>query len=192
MRINRNEEILCALTMFFPSYQSIKVMFNMSVETHVSSFDKLIIFQCLIHLPFSVALHMSRAYGDPCHIGRGLIFRKLDYMFIYISSTLLAFGLSNSLIYGTFASYINAFFIFKVWDKSFCVYTPPVNEVSTCALIYIFGLLVNNRITDFYMSLLVGLSAYICTFFDTLGFAMMHIACGFLQQIFLSHLQNGN
>ena len=169
MIINRNEEILCALTMFFPSYQSIKVMFNMSVETHVSSFDKLIIFQCLIHLPFSVALK-----------------------FIYISSTLLAFGLSNSLIYGTFASYINAFFIFKLWDKSFCVYKPPVNEVSICVLIYIFALLVNNRTTDFYMSLLVGFGAYICTFFDTLGFAMMHIACGFLQQIFLSHLKNGN
>ena len=192
MRINRNEEILCALTMFFPSYKSIKVLVNVSSETQLSAFDELIIFQCLIHLPFSVALHVSRAYGDPCHFGRGLIFRKLDYTFIYISSTLLAFGLSNSLIYGTFASYINAFFIFKLWDKSFCVYKPPVNEVSICVLIYIFALLVNNRTTDFYMSLLVGFGAYICTFFDTLGFAMMHIACGFLQQIFLSHLKNGN
>ena len=192
MLINRNEEILCALTMFFPSYQSIRVLFDMSIETQLSMFDKLIIFQCIVHLPFSVALHVSRACGDPCHFGRGLIFRKLDYTFIYISSILLSFGLSNSLIYGTCASYINAFFILKIWDESFCVYKPPVNEVSMCVLVYIFGLLVNNRIADFYMSLIVGFGAYVCTFFDTAGFAMMHIACGFLQQIFLSHLRNGH
>ena len=147
-------------------------------------------------MPHPFAIFSSSPYIQsiwrPLSYWKRINFQKVRlHVHIYIKHV-TGFWVSNSLIYGMFASYINAFFIFKLWDKSFCVYTPPVNEVSTCALIYIFGLLVNNRITDFYMSLLVGFSAYICTFFDTLGFAMMHIACGFLQQIFLSHLKNGN
>ena len=193
MAIDKKGEVLCALTMFFPSYQSLKVLFyyELSPEIHVSTFDRLILFQCLLHLPFSVALHVSRACGDPCHSSRGLIFRKLDYTFIYISSMLLAFGLSNSLIYGALASCINAFFVFRVWGKSFSVYEPPVNSVAISVLLYIFGLLVNRRTGDFCASVLIGLGAYVCTFFDTPGYALMHVMCGFLQQTFLSHLLKG-
>ena len=189
MSIDKKGEVLCALTMFFPSYLSFVVLTKMSTETQITVFDELIILQCFMHLPFSVAFHVSRAYGDPCHFGRGLILRKLDYTFIFISSILLSFGLSNSLIYGSFATCINVFFCFKVWRKSFCVYNPPVNEVAIAVLIYIVGLLLNNRIADFCSSVLIGISSYLCTFFDTLGFAMMHIMCGFLQQVFLRHLQ---
>ena len=108
MTIHKYCEILCALTMFFPSYHSIRIIMNMN-NSQVSLYDELIILQCLIHLPFSLALHISRACGDPCYFGRGLIFRKLDYTFIYVASILLSYGLSNSLIYGTIVSCINMF-----------------------------------------------------------------------------------
>ena len=75
MEIDRNGEILCALTMFFPSYQSVKaIVYIMATDMHVSIFDTLIIVQCFIHLPFSVILHVSRAYSNPCHFGKGLMF----------------------------------------------------------------------------------------------------------------------
>ena len=83
---------------------------------------------------------------------------------------------------------MNAFFISKIWRNSFHVYEPPVNEIALSVFVYIFGLVVNHRLIDFYAGVMVGLSAYFCTYYDTLGYAMMHIACGFLQQIFLSHL----
>ena len=187
--IHKTGEILCALTMFFPSYHSIKVIIaTTSTETQLSIYDELIILQCLIHLPFSVALHVSRACGDPCYYGRGLIFRKLDYTFIYISSILLSYGLSNSLIYGTIVSCINVFFCINVWWNNNS--KPPVNEIAICVFMYIMGLLINNRIMDFYTCVMIGFGAYICTFYDTLGYAMMHIMVGFLQYVFLSHLEN--
>ena len=97
--MNFKGEILCALTMLYPLYQSIVVLIKVYLQ-NLSVFDKLVIAQCLIHLPFSVALHVSRAMGDCCHKGRGLIMRRLDYTFIFISNILLAFRLSHSVLYG--------------------------------------------------------------------------------------------
>ena len=65
-----------------------------------------------------------------------------------------------------------------------------MNEIAICVFMYIMGLLINNRIMDFYTCVMIGFGAYICTFYDTLGYAMMHIMVGFLQYVFLSHLYN--
>ena len=186
--MNFKGEILCALTMLYPSYQSIVVLIKVYPQ-NLSVFDKLIIAQCLIHLPFSVALHVSRAMGDCCHKGRGLIMRRLDYTFIFISNILLAFGLSHSVLYGLISLICNTRLMYLIWTQSFYIYYPPVNEVSFGVFIYILGLVVNNRILDFYKSVVIGVFTYFCTYFDTIGFAVMHIYCGFLQHVFLSHLR---
>ena len=92
------------------------------------------------------------------------------------------------MIYGTIVSCINVFFCINVWWNNNS--KPPVNEIAICVFMYIMGLLINNRIVDFYASVMIGYGAYICTFYDTLGYAMMHIMVGFLQYVFLSHLEN--
>jgi len=58
-KTHKTGEILCALTMFFPSYQSINAIIITSSGTEISAYDELIILQCLIHLPFSLALSFS-------------------------------------------------------------------------------------------------------------------------------------
>ena len=153
-----------------------------NTRVYVRSFDS---------FPVSAAFTVLRS--SPCFscVRWSLSFFERIDVYIYISSMLLAFGLSNSLIYGALASCINAFFVFRVWGKSFSVYEPPVNSVAISVLLYIFGLLVNRRTGDFCASVLIGLGAYVCTFFDTLGYALMHVMCGFLQQTFLRHLLKG-
>jgi len=179
-------EVLCALTMLLPTYESVKILMKLPPGYRLTLFEQLVIFNCILHLPFSVALHISRALGDCCYRGKGLIVRRLDYTFIFVSSTMLSFGLSKSYFYGTLAFVYNAKLIHIVWNEPRYIRNPPVNEVAFSVGMYIFGLLLDNRGEDFKKSFFVAIACYLCTYFDTIGFAMMHFCCAIMQHIFLS------
>ena len=74
------------------------------------------------------------------------------------------------------------------WSSEALKTRVPYNSV----LSYIFGLLVIKRIGDFYASVIIGLGLYVCTIFDTLGCALMHIMCGVLQKTFLEKVLRNN
>ena len=151
-------EVLCALTMLLPTYESVKILMKLPPGYHLTLFEQLVIFNCFLHLPFSVALHVSRALGDCCYKGKGLIIRKLDYTFIFVSSTMLSFGLSKSYLYGTIALTYNVKLIHTVWNEPRYIRNPPVNEVAFSVGMYIFGLLLDNRSQDFKKSFFVAVA----------------------------------
>ena len=136
--------------------------------------DTLVILQCFVHLPFLVMFHV---------LSKRHVYRNVYYMYMYLSNILFAFGFSKSLMYGTFASCINGFFLLKAWKQ--VSFQPSVQEVNTGVLVYIIGLLLSDRIQDVYTSIVLGCGAYVCTCFEIIEYLSMHVVCGFLQRVFL-------
>ena len=52
-------EVLCALTMLLPTYESVKILMKLPPGYRLTLFEQLMIFNCILHLTFSVALHIS-------------------------------------------------------------------------------------------------------------------------------------
>ena len=142
--------------------------------------DTLVILQCFVHLPFLVVFHVLCVHG---HVSKRHVYRNVYYMYMYLSNILFAFGFSKSLMYGTFASCINAFFLLKALKQ--VSFQPSVQEVNTGVLVYIIGLLLSDRIQDVYTSIVLGCGAYVCTCFEIIEYLSMHVVCGFLQRVFL-------
>ena len=181
-----NGEIFCAITMCFPSFVSLLVF--LFYKQHFDAYEYIVFVQCFIHAPFSIALHTKRACGDPCYRGKGLIIRRLDYSFIHVASSLLCFGLSHCILYGIFGTFINVFYICKIWKFKGRIQTPPISGVAVCIAIYLFGLVINERIHSFLCACLLSTLLYICTYFDVIGYSIMHVLSAFLQYVFMWHL----
>ena len=179
-------EIFCAITMCLPSLVSLFVF--LFYKQHFDAYHYVGFIQCFIHAPFSIALHTKRACGDHCYSGQGLILRRLDYSFIHIASLLLCFGLSHCLIYGIFGKIVNIFYINKIWSFQGQIQTPPIRGVAVCIFLYLFGLVINERIRSFFHGCALAILFYVCTHFDVIGYSIMHILCAFLQYVFMCHL----
>ena len=139
--------------------------------------DTLVILQCFVHLPFLVMFHV---------LSKRHVYRNVYYMYMYLSNILFAFGFSKSLMYGTFASCINGFFLLKAWKQ--VSFQPSVQEVNTGVFVYIIGLLLSDRIQDVYTSIVLGCGAYVCTCFEIIEYLSMHVLWFSTTCILVTHL----
>jgi hypothetical protein len=178
-------ELACAVTILFPSLVSITYILC-GATVSFDAYNWAVLSACLVHAPFSFALHIARFYGNNCYFGRALVFRKLDYTFIHVSSVLLSVGLSKSPAYGILALGTNARFVFDVWtSKRIC--TPRIEAVSLCVAIYVFGLALRQRYMDCIMcaALFTIALSYVCTG-GAYEYACMHVICGIVQFVILN------
>ena len=177
-------EWFCALTMLTPSIVSLVVFSNKCFEFD-NVYEYVVFVQCFVHAPFSITLHLKRAFGDHCYRDGGLIIRRLDYTFIHVVSSLLCFGLSHSVLYGTLGTLLNVYCVYKIWTFDDGLFqTPPIRSVGTCVFVYLFGLVINERPCAFVYSCVVAIMFYLCILFD--HYALMHLFCGVLQYVLMT------
>jgi len=175
-------EWFCALTMLTPCIVSVIVFLNDNNNRDI--YEYIVFVQCFVHAPFSIALHLKRAFGDHCYRDGGLIIRRLDYTFIHVVSSLLCFGLSHSVLYGTLGTLLNVYCVYKIWTFDGLFQTPPIHGVGTCVFVYLFGLVINDRMQSFVYSCVVAIMFYLCILFDR--YATMHVLCGVLQYVLMN------
>mmetsp|Transcript_25792 Transcript_25792/g.33813 ORF Transcript_25792/g.33813 Transcript_25792/m.33813 type:complete len:279 (-) Transcript_25792:511-1347(-) len=161
--VDYEEEFLNAITMLAPVVVSINFM-----PQCTDSYSMAIAIHTFLHTPFSMLHHFNLALKDPYRgqVGRGLIFRRLDYTFIHVSCTLLTYGLARSEVFGLLAAVFNSYAIYKIWTNPKRPQRPSHSLQGIGVLMYISMLLLHGQ---FYEFLACFGTFFLCFFVYKLG-----------------------